>query len=92
MERKEYIEALQAAGHLLRLDDNGVVDDFAMEYEYHNGPMCELCHESWCVHCQGAIHPCSAAAIESTCEVVEDKSEPMLLPSNAALTERGAKE
>jgi hypothetical protein len=30
----------------------GEVDIFAMEYEWHNGPMCKRCHESFCHHCE----------------------------------------
>lgn len=89
MRSKEYTAAIQAAGHLLKLDDDGNVDMFAMSYEYHNGPMCELCYESWCEHCQDPIEPCSAAAIESTCEVVKEDGAPMLLPANVEL--RGPK-
>lgn len=32
-------------------DEDGEIDNFAMEYEYHNGPICEFCGYSFCEHC-----------------------------------------
>lgn len=37
--------------HKWRLDKDGNIDEFAMEYDYHNGPACERCHESFCMFC-----------------------------------------
>ena len=30
---------------------NGDIDDFAFEVDFHNGPMCERCGYSFCIHC-----------------------------------------
>lgn len=32
-------------------DSDGNIDEFAMAYEYHNGPMCKRCGDSFCIHC-----------------------------------------
>ena len=37
--------------HLWRRDNNGEIDLWAFEYEYHNGPVCTRCHHSECEHC-----------------------------------------
>lgn len=37
--------------HDWETDENGKIDEFAMEYEYHNGPMCKRCYHSFCIHC-----------------------------------------
>ena len=70
---KKYYAALEAAGHLLKRDEDGEIDYFAMSYEFHNGPACELCHMSWCEHCEDEIHPCDVGVIESTCSVVGEQ-------------------
>jgi hypothetical protein len=50
--------ALEEAGHKLRREDDGEVDIFALDYDYHNGPECVLCGDSWCHHCREVIEPC----------------------------------
>lgn len=37
--------------HTWRKDENGETDDFAWEYDYHNGVVCEVCGETVCVYC-----------------------------------------
>nr|DAW53959.1 MAG TPA: General transcription and DNA repair, DNA repair, helicase, multiprotein.7A [Caudoviricetes sp.] len=37
--------------HTWKKDENGETDDFAWEYDYHNGVVCEVCGETVCVHC-----------------------------------------
>lgn len=32
-------------------NEDGEIDEFAMEYEYHNGPVCEFCGYFFCIHC-----------------------------------------
>ena len=31
--------------------ENGDIDDFAYDGDYHNGPMCKRCYYSFCIHC-----------------------------------------
>lgn len=31
--------------------DNGEIDEFGFEYNYHNGPACKRCDYSFCIHC-----------------------------------------
>lgn len=45
-------------GHVLRLDEDGRVDYFALEVDNHNGPMCLECQEFWCEHCDEQIKAC----------------------------------
>ena len=33
-------------------DKDGNIDEWAMEYEYHNGPACKRCGYSFCEHCK----------------------------------------
>lgn len=33
-------------------DEDGEIDEFAMNYEFHNGPMCKRCGYSFCEHCK----------------------------------------
>ena len=33
-------------------DEDGNIDEFAMEYGYHNGPACKRCGYSFCEHCK----------------------------------------
>lgn len=37
--------------HEWKKDRHGNIDLWAFEYEYHNGPQCERCGESYCEHC-----------------------------------------
>lgn len=61
MSNKAYWGRLEAAGHRLKRDEDGEVDYFAFSYEFHNGPRCELCGDSWCHHCEDEIEPCEGA-------------------------------
>lgn len=38
-------------GHVWMLDEKGQVNDFALEYEHHNGPVCSRCGYCYCEHC-----------------------------------------
>lgn len=38
--------------HLWKKDENGNVDEWAMEFDYHQGPVCERCGHSFCIHCE----------------------------------------
>ena len=31
--------------------ENGEIDDFAFDGDYHNGPACKRCYYSFCIHC-----------------------------------------
>lgn len=32
-------------------DEDGEIDEWAISYEYCNGPMCKRCYYSFCIHC-----------------------------------------
>ena len=53
-------------GHKFALEPDGQVDVWRMEVEYHNGPHCNSCDESFCQHCDRQIYTevCEQAKIE----------------------------
>lgn len=32
-------------------DEDGKIDEFALDYGFHNGPGCSRCYYSFCIHC-----------------------------------------
>ena len=38
--------------HDWETDEDGKIDEWAMSYEFHNGPMCKRCYHSFCIHCE----------------------------------------
>ena len=54
-------EAMVSRGHAPRLNYEGKLDVWFLESGYHNGPGCETCFTSWCMHCDGPdkIGPCT---------------------------------
>ena len=71
---------IEAAGHKLIRTPWGKIDDWALDVDEvdddgfslgygHNGPMCELCKETWCEHCElrygDEIEPCEVAKGEA---------------------------
>jgi hypothetical protein len=49
---------LEAAGHVLKREEDGSIDQWVLDYEHHNGPGCINCDQSWCSHCYNEIKPC----------------------------------
>ena len=41
----------QSYNHLWAKDENGDIDMFAFEEDYHNGPRCTKCDDYFCAHC-----------------------------------------
>lgn len=37
--------------HEWKLDEYGDIDEFAMSYDFHNGPVCKNCGYSFCEFC-----------------------------------------
>lgn len=37
--------------HQWLLDSEGEADRWVLSYEFHNGPYCQVCMESFCVNC-----------------------------------------
>lgn len=37
--------------HDWQTTEDGEIDIFAFEYDYHNGPVCKRCGYSYCIHC-----------------------------------------
>lgn len=42
---------IKCGKHTWKKNEDGEVDDFAWDYDYHNGVVCEVCGETVCVHC-----------------------------------------
>ena len=59
---RDWVEAAERQGHVLKLDEDGVVDWFVLDEGFHNGPTCTRCEEVWCEHCTSPddIEPCKA--------------------------------
>lgn len=38
--------------HDWKTDEDGNIDEFAMEFEFHNGPACKRCGYSFCKYCE----------------------------------------
>ena len=49
--KKAEHKVIKYGKHKWRKDENGEIDDFAFDYGYHNGVVCEICGEAVCVHC-----------------------------------------
>lgn len=37
--------------HLWYKDESGEVDEWRVDCGFHNGVECQICHESFCIHC-----------------------------------------
>ena len=65
--------------HIWRKTKSGEVDEFWYEYDYHNGPGCEVCGFSFCEHCDPEKwddETCQDHYICSVCGRIEMKAEP----------------
>ena len=61
--------------HKFIYDKDGKIDNFILDYEYHNGPKCIRCGESFCEHCNPEKYeePCTAEGfICPTCKDIVD--------------------
>ena len=38
--------------HMWRKDGKGEIDEFAWGSDFHNGPVCEVCYATPCIHCK----------------------------------------
>jgi hypothetical protein len=57
--RMSYSAQLEAAGHVLKRDpEDGRIDIWVLDADFHNGPGCINCDMSWCQHCRPSIKPC----------------------------------
>ena len=51
MPKKPNHKYIKYGRHKWKKDEDGKIDDWAWEYEFCNGVVCERCGESICVHC-----------------------------------------
>lgn len=57
----DWLEALVRNGHEPAYDFKGELDTCFLAQDFHNGPGCTACHETWCMHCYrpGDVGPCT---------------------------------
>lgn len=72
--KERWLQAMKEKGHFPQLDDDGTLDIFAINYGNHNGPSCETCGWSCCMHCNAEmfIPKCTSPTLDL-------KAEPALL-------------
>ncbi|MFM2091027.1 MAG: hypothetical protein RLZZ127_1516 [Planctomycetota bacterium] len=58
MSPTEWLAHLEAQGHVLRRNQFGKIDEFVLNTDYHNGPGCVVCDDSWCSLCREPVEPC----------------------------------
>ncbi|QSY98558.1 hypothetical protein J2J97_32150 (plasmid) [Rhizobium bangladeshense] len=52
-----WFQRLVEAGHTPKMDEDDPtkidlhVEVYVEDEDHHNGPMCTVCYESWCIHC-----------------------------------------
>lgn len=56
MRDRDYIA--NPKGHVWKLDEDGNVDTFYLDYDFHNGPGCVKCGYTFCEHCDSEITEC----------------------------------
>ena len=72
-------EWISTTKHRWRTKDNGEVDEFAWDREFHNGPVCTICGSAPCVHCRPGWEDdegCDEHFACSVCGVHEEKKYP----------------
>ena len=58
MSPKELYQSLEDAGHVLKRDPAGKIDNFVLDFDNHNGPGCSFCGQTWCEYCENTVIPC----------------------------------
>lgn len=70
---------VETSKHEWEKDDDGSVDEFAFDWGYHNGPVCEICGFSFCEHCNPDSwddNGCDKRYVCSECGRTEKNKEP----------------
>ena len=72
-------EWISTTKHKWKTEDNGEVDEFAWDREFHNGPVCMICSFTPCVHCRSGWEDdegCKEHFVCSVCGTHEEKKHP----------------
>ena len=86
-----WVEIAESKGHKLRRNDDGDIDHFVTDVDFHNGPGCETCGDAWCEHCTdpAKIEPCDGgvelAKIKARARI-RDASPDLLKAAKRALS------
>lgn len=68
---KEGIDFGRRDSHDWHLEKSGEIDEWLMDYDYHNGPLCKFCGYSYCVHCQQPDELCEKEVYYSYMDLIE---------------------
>jgi hypothetical protein len=69
---EEWYEAMKAKGHKPKMNedygDGLLLDMFVVDSGFHNGPGCEVCYWSCCMHCSSTddIPECTVLNLEAS--------------------------
>jgi len=68
-----WISAMKAQGHKPRMEKDGTLDVWVCSVGFCNGPGCEICGESWCMHCYTteSILACDSPVIDGVADQLE---------------------
>lgn len=78
--------------HLWYRDSHGEIDEWRLDYGFHNGPECQICGEAFCEHCHKdwADKECSIGHYEcSACSEVSRDGHERFCPSCGAKMDGG---
>lgn len=65
-----WIEAMKAKGHSPILTNDGSLDVFVCDHDYHNGPGCSICHWSCCWNCDSPADIPECDCIDGSLSVI----------------------
>lgn len=73
--RKKWYDGMIKKNHIPIISEDGDLDIFVCDYDYHNGPGCSRCNENWCQHCDDVdkIEECDYLQIEEDKRIREEK-------------------
>lgn len=74
--------------HLWYRDSHGEIDEWRLDYGFHNGPECQICGEAFCEHCHKdwADKECSIGHYEcSACSEVSRDGHERFCPGCGAI-------
>lgn len=81
-EKQQWFDAMKAKGHLPMMDelyDHPELNIWVVDVGFHNGPGCETCHWSCCMHCDSieSIPQCDNPCLDlETVKLITQNGEP----------------
>ena len=64
----DWLDAMKAKGHMPYVDKLGRLDEWVLDQSPHNGPGCQVCGWSCCMHCDEpeAIPECDVLTVTAS--------------------------